>query len=62
LPAFVAILRVFGFMFPLGVDPGAPGDRHGAHRAVPTLFWFLAALTMTTATSSPSWQDKLKNV
>jgi NADH-quinone oxidoreductase subunit N len=61
---FIAILRVFGFIVPAGA--GMPGERPlagiGLSDQVPTLFWFLAALTMTIGNILALLQDNLKRL
>src|SRR4029077_12656190 len=62
IAGFVAILRVFGFVVPDGVV--LPLYRSlvgiGLNDQVPTLFWFLAALTMTIGNILAILQDNLK--
>ncbi len=63
IAGFVAMLRIFGFVLPPGVDSDG-------HRAIgmalsdqtPTLFWFLAALTMTIGNILAILQDNLKRL
>jgi NADH-quinone oxidoreductase subunit N len=62
IAGFIAILRVFGFVVPAGV---AMGDRLAGlalSDQVPTLFWFLAALTMTIGNFLGLLQDNLKRL
>jgi NADH-quinone oxidoreductase subunit N len=59
---FLAIVRVFGLVVPSGV---AMGDRlagMGLTSQLPTLFWFLAALTMTIGNFLAILQDNLKRL
>jgi NADH-quinone oxidoreductase subunit N len=64
IAGFVAILRVFGFVVPEGV--AMPIERAlvgiGLSDQVPTLFWFLAALTMTIGNILALLQDNLKRL
>jgi NADH-quinone oxidoreductase subunit N len=64
IAGFVAILRVFGFIVPAGVT--MPIERSlvgiGLNDQVPTLFWFLAALTMTIGNILALLQDNLKRL
>jgi NADH-quinone oxidoreductase subunit N len=64
IAGFVAALRVFGFVIPAGVD--LPAGRGlvgiGLGDQVPTLFWFLAALTMTVGNILALLQDNLKRL
>jgi NADH-quinone oxidoreductase subunit N len=63
LAGFIAFLRIFGFIVPAGVDL-APyqGVGLGLSDQVPTLFWFLAALTMTIGNILALLQDNLKRL
>jgi NADH-quinone oxidoreductase subunit N len=60
---FVALVRVFGFVVPAGVtmQPGVSVDI-GLSDQLPTLFWFLAALTMTVGNILALLQDNLKRL
>jgi NADH-quinone oxidoreductase subunit N len=64
IAGFAAILRVFGFVVPDGV--AMPLERAlvgiGLSDQVPTLFWFLAALTMTIGNILALLQDNLKRL
>ena len=65
IAGFVAILRVYGFVVPDGVT--MPMGRTlevgiGLSDQVPTLFWFLAALTMTVGNILALLQDNLKRL
>ena len=64
IAGFVAIVRVFGFIVPDGVL--MPIERSlagiGLNDQVPTLFWFLAALTMTIGNVLAILQDNLKRL
>ncbi|MBI1831734.1 MAG: NADH-quinone oxidoreductase subunit N, partial [Planctomycetes bacterium] len=61
---FIAIVRVFGFVLPIGVT--TPVERAlvglGLSDQVPILFWFLAALTMTIGNLLALLQDNLKRL
>lgn len=63
IAGFIAALRVFGFIVPAGVAMSA--DRLvgvALSDQVPTLFWFLAALTMTVGNILALLQDNLKRL
>ncbi|MBI3821681.1 MAG: NADH-quinone oxidoreductase subunit N [Planctomycetes bacterium] len=64
IAGFIAIVRVFGFVVPAGV--ATPIERTlvgiGLSDQVPTLFWFLAALTMTVGNILALLQDNLKRL
>lgn len=64
IAGFIAIVRVFGFVVPAGVT--MPIERAlvgvGLSDQVPTLFWFLAALTMTVGNILALLQDNLKRL
>jgi NADH-quinone oxidoreductase subunit N len=62
IAGFVAILRVFGFVVPSGVDMNHGVAGTGLSEQVPTLFWFLAALTMTVGNILAILQDNLKRL
>jgi NADH-quinone oxidoreductase subunit N len=63
IAGFVAILRVFGFIVPEGVALQAhQGIGLALSNQVPTLFWFLAALTMTVGNLLALLQDNLKRL
>ena len=60
---FLAALRVFGFVVPEGVTlDNHQGIGLGLSDQVPTLFWFLAALTMTIGNLLALLQDNLKRL
>jgi NADH-quinone oxidoreductase subunit N len=63
IAGFIAILRVFGFVTPIGVllrEHDLAGA--GLSDQVPTLFWFLAALTMVVGNILALLQDNLKRL
>jgi NADH-quinone oxidoreductase subunit N len=62
IAGFVAILRVFGFVVPAGVDMNHGAAGMALSEQVPTLFWFLAALTMTVGNILAILQDNLKRL
>src|SRR4029079_4365889 len=63
IAGFIAILRVFGFVVPAGVTMGATRlIGVSLNDQVPTLFWFLAALTMTIGNILGLLQDNLKRL
>jgi NADH-quinone oxidoreductase subunit N len=64
IAGFVAALRVFGFVVPAGVVMPAGRDLVGIALSdqVPTLFWFLAVLTMTVGNVLALLQDNLKRL
>jgi NADH-quinone oxidoreductase subunit N len=61
---FVAIVRVFGFIVPAEVSMGDHRPLVGIalSEQAPTLFWFLAALTMTVGNFLALLQDNLKRL
>lgn len=61
---FVALLRVFGFVVPAAVTMPEGGGLVGigVSDQVPTLFWFLAALTMVIGNILALLQDNLKRL
>jgi NADH-quinone oxidoreductase subunit N len=62
IAGFVAILRVFGFVVPAGVEMNHGAVGMALSEQVPTLFWFLAALTMTVGNILAILQDNLKRL
>jgi NADH-quinone oxidoreductase subunit N len=63
IAGFVALLRVFGFVVPAGVDMHDRAIGVGlGDPVVPTFFWFLAALTMTIGNILGLLQDNLKRL
>lgn len=62
IAGFVALLRVFGFIVPAGVPMGDRLVGIGLSDQLPTLFWFLAALTMTIGNFLALLQDNLKRL
>lgn len=63
IAGFVAILRVLGYVVPSGVTlAGHQGIGMGVSDQAPTLFWFLAALTMTVGNFLALLQDNLKRL
>lgn len=64
IAGFIALLRVFGFIVPAEVNMGAERPFIGIalSEQAPTLFWFLAALTMTVGNILAIMQDNLKRL
>jgi NADH-quinone oxidoreductase subunit N len=64
IAGFVALVRVFGFVVPAGVALTAdhPLAGIGLSEQVPTLFWFLATLTMVIGNILALLQDNLKRL
>ncbi len=63
IAGFVAIVRVFGFIVPAEVSLGdRPLVGIALSEQAPTLFWFLAALTMTVGNFLALLQDNLKRL
>jgi NADH-quinone oxidoreductase subunit N len=64
IAGFVAIVRVFGFIVPAEVSMGDHRPLVGIaiSEQAPTLFWFLAALTMTVGNFLALLQDNLKRL
>src|SRR6185295_815997 len=57
IAGFVALLRVFGFVVPAAVDAHERLAGFALSEQVATLFWFLAALTMTIGNFLAILQD-----
>ena len=65
IAGFIAIVRVFGFIVPAGVTMPVERSLVGISLSgdqMPTLFWFLAALTMTIGNILALLQDNLKRL
>ncbi len=62
IAGFVALLRVFGFIVPAGVQLGDGLAGFGLSDQISTLLWFLAALTMTVGNFLALLQDNLKRL
>ncbi len=63
IAGFVALLRVFGFVVPDAVTMQSyQGSGLALSDQVPTLFWFLAALTMSIGNLLALLQDNLKRL
>ncbi len=63
IAGFIAILRVFGFVVPAEVSMGyRPLVGIAISEQAPTLFWFLAVLTMTVGNFLALLQDNLKRL
>jgi len=62
IAGFVALLRVLGFVVPGVVNLGDRTLGIGLTEQTPTLFWFLAALTMTIGNLLALMQDNLKRL
>ena len=63
IAGFVAIVRIFGFVVPSAVSMAdRPLVGIAISSQVPTLFWFLAALTMTVGNFLALLQDNLKRL
>jgi len=62
IAGFVAIVRVFGLIVPSGVQLGDHLAGMALSDQLPTLFWFLAALTMTVGNFLAILQDNLKRL
>ena len=62
IAGFVALLRVFGFVVPIGVSMNGRDLGMALSVQAPTLFLFLAALTMTAGNILAILQDNLKRL
>ena len=62
IAGFVAIVRVFGFVVPAGVDMHSRAIGIALTDQTPILFWFLAALTMTIGNILALLQENLKRL